>query len=92
MHDLRMVREHVDTLREGMRRREKLQALAPAIDRAGGPDAVNAFLWDVVGMERSILANWSFGGVPRHATNQGQLGGDNYFTARDLMGRRSGAA
>jgi beta-lactamase class A len=56
-----------------------------AIDRAGGADAVNAFLWDVVGMERSILCNWSFGGVRRRATNQGQLGGDNYFTARDLM-------
>lgn len=56
-----------------------------AIDRAGGPDAVNAFLWDVVGMERSILCNWSFGGVRRVASNQGQLGGDNYFTARDLM-------
>jgi beta-lactamase class A len=56
-----------------------------AIDRAGGPDAVNEFLWNVVGMEHSILANWSFGGVRRVATNQGQLGGDNYFTARDLM-------
>jgi beta-lactamase class A len=56
-----------------------------AIDRAGGADAVNAFLWDVVGMERSILCNWSFGGVRRVASNQGQLGGDNYFTAKDLM-------
>lgn len=56
-----------------------------AIDRAGGADTVNAFLWDVVGMDRTILANWSFGGVRRRATNQGQLGGDNYFTARDLM-------
>lgn len=56
-----------------------------AIDRAGGPDAVNAFLWNVAGMERTLLARWSFGGVRRVATEQGQLGGDNYFTARDLM-------
>lgn len=55
-----------------------------AIDRAGGPDAVNAFLWNVVGMERSILCNWNFGAV-RRATNQGLLDGDNYFTAKDLM-------
>ncbi len=34
MHDLRMVREHIDLLREGMRRRRKLDALAPVIDRA----------------------------------------------------------
>ncbi|HEU4747659.1 MAG TPA: serine--tRNA ligase [Gemmatimonadaceae bacterium] len=34
MHDLKLVREHVDALREGMRRRGALTALAPAIDRA----------------------------------------------------------
>src|SRR5215203_3901123 len=34
MHDLRMVREQIDTLRDGMRRRGKLEALAPFIDRA----------------------------------------------------------
>jgi seryl-tRNA synthetase len=34
MHDLRMVREQVDTLREGMRRRGKLDTLGPFIDRA----------------------------------------------------------
>lgn len=56
-----------------------------AIDRAGGPDAVNEFLWNVVGVERTILVNWSFGGVRRVASNQGQMGGDNYFTAKDLM-------
>lgn len=39
MHDLRMVREHVDTLREGMRRRGKLDALGPIIDRAQAADA-----------------------------------------------------
>jgi seryl-tRNA synthetase len=39
MHDLRMVREQVDTLREGMRRREKLDTLGTFIDRAQEIDA-----------------------------------------------------
>ena len=39
MHDLRMFREQVDTLREGMRRRGKLDTLAPVIDRAQVIDA-----------------------------------------------------
>src|SRR5438270_9811369 len=34
MHDLRMVRDDLDALREGMRRRGVLDALAPLIDRA----------------------------------------------------------
>ncbi|HVF39058.1 MAG TPA: serine--tRNA ligase [Gemmatimonadaceae bacterium] len=34
MHDLRMIREHVEVLRDAMRRRGKLDALAPIIDRA----------------------------------------------------------
>jgi seryl-tRNA synthetase len=34
MHDPRMIREHVEVLRDGMRRRGKLEALAPFIDRA----------------------------------------------------------
>lgn len=55
-----------------------------AIDRAGGIDAVNDFYWNVVGMEKSITANWSFG-APRSASNQGLLGGDNYFTPRDVI-------
>lgn len=38
MHDLRMVREHIEVLRDGMRRRMKLDALAPAIDRARQTD------------------------------------------------------
>ncbi len=39
MHDLRMVREHADTLREGMRRRGKLDSLGPVIERAQAVDA-----------------------------------------------------
>ncbi|HEY1952325.1 MAG TPA: serine--tRNA ligase [Gemmatimonadaceae bacterium] len=34
MHDLRMVREHIDALRAGLRRRGALDALSPTIDRA----------------------------------------------------------
>ena len=51
-----------------------------AIDRAGGCDAVNEFAWNAVGMDRTLLANWFAG---RRSSNQGQLGGDNYFTAKD---------
>jgi seryl-tRNA synthetase len=34
MHDLRMIREHIEVLRDGMRRRGKLDTLARFIDRA----------------------------------------------------------
>lgn len=39
MHDLRMLRDQIGTLRDGMRRRGKLDALASAIDRAEQLDA-----------------------------------------------------
>jgi seryl-tRNA synthetase len=39
MHDLRMIREQIDVLRDGMRRRGKLEALAPFIDAAAATDA-----------------------------------------------------
>ena len=39
MHDLRMIREHIEVLRDGMRRRGKLDVLAPYIDRAQKVDA-----------------------------------------------------
>ncbi|MEO7369037.1 MAG: serine--tRNA ligase, partial [Gemmatimonadaceae bacterium] len=38
MHDLRMIREQIDVLRDGMRRRGKLETLAPFIDRAAEVD------------------------------------------------------
>lgn len=38
MHDLRMIREQIDLLRDGMRRRGKLETLAPFIDRAAEVD------------------------------------------------------
>jgi beta-lactamase class A len=55
-----------------------------AIDRAGGIDAVNDFYWNVADMDHSITANWSFG-VTRRASNQGLMGGDNYFTPRNVI-------
>jgi seryl-tRNA synthetase len=39
MHDLRMIREQIDVLRDGMRRRGKLDVLARFIDRAAEVDA-----------------------------------------------------
>ena len=38
MHDLRLVREQPELLREGMRRRGQLEALAPVLDRAEALD------------------------------------------------------
>ena len=34
MHDIRLVRDQLDLLREGMRRRGKLAELGPLLDRA----------------------------------------------------------
>ena len=39
MHDLRMIREHIDVLRDGMRRRGKLDTLGRFVDRARDCDA-----------------------------------------------------
>src|SRR5438067_2122017 len=39
MHDMRMLREQIGVLRDGMRRRGVLQALDPVIQRAEGLDA-----------------------------------------------------
>lgn len=55
-----------------------------AIDRAGGIDAVNDFYWNVADMDHSITANWSFGKT-RRASNQGLMGGDNYFTPKNTI-------
>ncbi|MEO5590551.1 MAG: serine--tRNA ligase [Gemmatimonadaceae bacterium] len=38
MHDLRMIREHIEVLRDGMRRRGKLDVYGPVIDRAQALD------------------------------------------------------
>src|SRR3954467_4496682 len=38
MHDLRMLRDQIDVLREGLRRRGALEGLAPVLRRAEGLD------------------------------------------------------
>src|SRR5437588_6661930 len=39
MHDMRMLREQIDVLRDGMRRRGVFDAMSPAVDRAERLDA-----------------------------------------------------
>jgi seryl-tRNA synthetase len=82
MHDLRMVREHVDTLREGMRRRAKLQALAPAIDRARAADEERRGLIQAV-EERKAARNAMSQQVARRK-KAGEDAGDLLAQARDL--------
>lgn len=82
MHDLRMVREHVDTLREGMRRRTKLQALAPAIDRARAADEERRGLIQAV-EERKAARNAMSQQVAR-LKKAGEDAGDLLAQARDL--------
>ncbi|HLU66163.1 MAG TPA: serine hydrolase [Kofleriaceae bacterium] len=50
-----------------------------------GPDAVNVYLWDVVGMERTALTRWNYQAI-REASNSPRLmGTDNYTTANDSV-------
>ena len=52
-----------------------------------GPDAVNVYIWDVVGMGRqsTALTQWNFNAT-REATNSPRLmGSDNYTTADDAV-------
>ena len=91
MHDLRMVREHVDTLREGMRRRAKLDAFAPAIDRAQAADAERRGLIQAV-EERKAARNAMSQQVARRK-KAGEDTGDLLAQARDLgdeIGRLEG--
>jgi seryl-tRNA synthetase len=56
MHDARMIREQIDVLRDGMRRRGKLEALAPIIDRAETLDRERRLLIQA-GEERKAARN-----------------------------------
>ena len=56
MHDPRMIREQIETLRDGMRRRGKLEALAPIIDRAESLDKERRLLIQAV-EERKAARN-----------------------------------
>jgi beta-lactamase class A len=50
-----------------------------------GPDAVNDFMWNSVGMTHSALTSWSFGRTRLASNSPRELGSDNYFTARDVL-------
>jgi beta-lactamase class A len=51
-----------------------------------GPNRVNRYLWDRVGMANTALLRWSFGGTARAATNApAEMGDDNYVCADDLI-------
>jgi seryl-tRNA synthetase len=56
MHDLRMIREHIDVLRDGMRRRGKLETLGVHIDRAQAVDVERRVLIQAV-EERKAARN-----------------------------------
>jgi len=55
-----------------------------AIDRAGGIDTINSFYANVFNTKTTFCAKWRVGKL-RHATEQGSMGGDNYFVARDVI-------
>jgi seryl-tRNA synthetase len=56
MHDVRLVRERLDDLREAMRRREALEALAPQLDRCEGLERERRLLIQAV-EERKAARN-----------------------------------
>src|SRR5436305_4820436 len=56
MHDLRMLREQIEVLRDGMRRRGTLEGLAPVIQRAEGLDSQRRALIQA-GDERKAARN-----------------------------------
>jgi beta-lactamase class A len=50
-----------------------------------GPDAVNVYIWDVIGMDSTALTQWSYQKT-REASNSPRLmGSDNYATADDAV-------
>ncbi len=62
-----------------------------------GPDAVNVYIWDVVGMGRNstALTQWNFNATREAANSPRLMGSDNYTTADDsivfLAGLQAGA-
>jgi beta-lactamase class A len=62
-----------------------------------GPDAVNVYLWDVVGMGRdsTALTQWSYERTREASNSPRNMGSDNYTTADDavifLAGLEAGA-
>ena len=62
-----------------------------------GPDAVNLYIWDVVGMGRdtTALTQWNYNATREAANSPRHMGSDNYTTADDavvfLAGLQAGA-
>ena len=82
MHDLRMIREHIELLREGMRRRGKLDALSAVIDRAQLADAERRALIQAV-EERKASRN-SISQAVAQARKAGEKVDDLMTQSRDL--------
>ena len=82
MHDLRALRDAVDALRDGMRRRGKLDALGPVIDRAVELDRDRRLTIQAV-EERKAARNVSSQEVARRK-KAGQDAGDLVAPARAL--------
>ena len=78
MHDLRMIREHIEVLRDGMRRRGKLDTLASTIDRAQRLDAERRAFIQVV-EERKAARN----GISQEVARRKRVGEQ----VEDLLGQ-----
>ena len=66
MHELRMIREQAEALRDGMRRRGKLEVYGPVIEEA------EALAWDEVNDRPDTnYASWDVESI-EEVTNQGE--------------------
>ena len=96
MHDLRVVREQIDWLREGMRRRGKSDALGPLIDRMESLDRDRRTSAEF-GVPSLTLMENAGGGVAEYVMRRhpraesigivcgkGNNGGDGFVAARKL--------
>jgi hypothetical protein len=72
---------NVDDIADAIFRDSNNDAASVAIQRAGGCDAVNAFMWNDVGMDGSFVDH-SLGTPHLEATTTGAIAGSNYFNAR----------
>lgn len=82
MHDMRMLREHIGVLRDGMRRRGALEALDPVIQQAEGLDADRRTLIQA-GDERKAARNSNAQEVARRK-RAGELADDLIAGGRAL--------
>jgi beta-lactamase class A len=50
-----------------------------------GPDRINEYLWEVVGMRASAITRWNYEGKREAKSSPRRMGDDNYTTARDAL-------